>query len=37
MRTRRNEETVPREILDGGCFFCSEENPTTVIEDCSPI
>ena len=24
---RRIEETVPREVLDGGCLLCSEEKP----------
>lgn len=27
MRSRRIEETVPREVLDGGCLLCSEEKP----------
>jgi len=27
MRWRRIEETVPREMLDGGCLLCSEEKP----------
>jgi uncharacterized protein (DUF488 family) len=27
MRARRIEETIPREILDGGCLLCSEEKP----------
>ena len=27
MKARRIEETVPREILDGGCLLCSEEKP----------
>jgi uncharacterized protein (DUF488 family) len=27
MRWRRIEETVPRELLDGGCLLCSEEKP----------
>ncbi len=27
MRERRIEQTVPREILDGGCLLCSEEKP----------
>jgi uncharacterized protein (DUF488 family) len=27
MRSRRIEETVPRESLDGGCLLCSEEKP----------
>ena len=27
MRQRRIEETVPREVLDGGCLLCSEEQP----------
>ena len=27
MRERRIEETVSREILDGGCLLCSEDTP----------
>lgn len=27
IRQRRIEETVPRELLDGGCLLCSEETP----------
>jgi uncharacterized protein (DUF488 family) len=27
MSRRRIEETVPRELLDGGCLLCSEEKP----------
>jgi uncharacterized protein (DUF488 family) len=27
MRSRRIEETVSREMLDGGCLLCSEEKP----------
>jgi uncharacterized protein (DUF488 family) len=27
MSARRVEETVPRELLDGGCLLCSEEKP----------
>ena len=27
MRARRIEDTVPREIIDGGCLLCSEDNP----------
>lgn len=27
MRARCVEETVPRELLDGGCLLCSEEKP----------
>ena len=27
MKARRIEETVPREVLDGGCLLCSEEKP----------
>lgn len=27
MRSRRIEETVPREVIDGGCLLCSEEKP----------
>ncbi len=27
MQKRRIEETVPKEILDGGCLLCSEEKP----------
>jgi uncharacterized protein (DUF488 family) len=27
MRARRIEETIPREVLDGGCLLCSEEKP----------
>jgi uncharacterized protein (DUF488 family) len=27
MKARRIEETVPREIVDGGCLLCSEEKP----------
>jgi uncharacterized protein (DUF488 family) len=27
MRWRRIEETVPRELLDGGCLLCSAEKP----------
>ena len=27
MTRRRIEETVPREVLDGGCLLCSEEKP----------
>jgi uncharacterized protein (DUF488 family) len=27
MRSRRVEETVSRQILDGGCLLCSEEKP----------
>ena len=27
MKERRIEETVPREVLDGGCLLCSEERP----------
>jgi len=27
MRSRRIEETMSREVLDGGCLLCSEEKP----------
>ena len=27
MRERRVAETIPREILDGGCLLCSEHQP----------
>lgn len=27
MRSRRIEETIPQELLDGGCLLCSEETP----------
>ena len=27
MRSRRIEENVPRDLLDGGCLLCSEETP----------
>ena len=27
MASRRIEETVPREVLDGACLLCSEETP----------
>lgn len=27
MRSRRIEETVSRDMLEGGCLLCSEENP----------
>ena len=27
MRSRRIEETVPRDLIDGGCLLCSEETP----------
>lgn len=27
MRSRRVEESVPREILEGSCLLCSEEKP----------
>lgn len=27
MRARRIEESVSREVLDGGCLLCSEETP----------
>jgi uncharacterized protein (DUF488 family) len=27
MRARRIEETVSRDLLDGGCLLCSEETP----------
>ena len=27
MRSRRIEETVSRDLLDGGCLLCSEEKP----------
>lgn len=27
MRVRRIEETVSRDLLDGGCLLCSEEKP----------
>lgn len=27
MRARRVEETISRELLDGGCLLCSEETP----------
>jgi uncharacterized protein (DUF488 family) len=27
MRSRRIEERVPRELLDGSCLLCSEEKP----------
>lgn len=27
MEARRIDETVPQEILDGGCLLCSEEKP----------
>jgi uncharacterized protein (DUF488 family) len=27
MRSRSIEDSVPREILDGGCLLCSEELP----------
>src|SRR5260370_3764314 len=27
MRSRRIEESVPRDLLDGGCLLCSEETP----------
>jgi len=27
MRSRRVEDQVPREIIDGGCLLCSEDRP----------
>ncbi len=27
MRERRIEETLPRDLLDGGCLLCSEDTP----------
>ena len=27
MRERRIEESIPREIVDGGCLLCSEDKP----------
>jgi uncharacterized protein (DUF488 family) len=27
MRSRRIEETTPKELLDGGCLLCSEDKP----------
>ena len=27
MRSRRIEETVPRDLIDGGCLLCGEETP----------
>ena len=27
MRARRIEDTIPREIVDGGCLLCSEDKP----------
>jgi uncharacterized protein (DUF488 family) len=27
MRSRRIEETISRDVLDGGCLLCSEETP----------
>lgn len=27
MRERRIEETMPRDLIDGGCLLCSEETP----------
>ncbi len=27
MKSRRIEETVPRDLLDGGCLLCSEDKP----------
>jgi uncharacterized protein (DUF488 family) len=27
IESRRIEETVPREVLDGGCLLCSEDRP----------
>ena len=27
MRERRIEESIPREIVDGGCLLCSEDRP----------
>ncbi len=27
MRSRRIENTIPQELLDGGCLLCSEETP----------
>jgi uncharacterized protein (DUF488 family) len=27
MQSRRIEDTVPREMLDGGCLLCSEDRP----------
>jgi len=27
MQARKIEETLPRELLDGGCLLCSEEKP----------
>jgi len=27
MRTRRVEQTISRDLLDGGCLLCSEETP----------
>ena len=27
MRSRQIEQTVPRDLLDGGCLLCSEEKP----------
>ena len=27
MQARRIEQTIPREMLDGGCLLCSEEEP----------
>jgi uncharacterized protein (DUF488 family) len=27
MKIRRIEDKVPRELLDGGCLLCSEDEP----------
>lgn len=27
MKSRRIEDTVPRDLLDGGCLLCSEDKP----------
>jgi len=27
MKDRRIEDTIPRELVDGGCLLCSEETP----------
>jgi uncharacterized protein (DUF488 family) len=27
MRSRKIEETIPRDLLEGGCLLCSEEKP----------
>ncbi len=27
LRKRRIEDTVPREVMDGGCLLCSEDRP----------